>query len=142
MVRVANFNVENLFSRFSILNLDPKTRKRLETDFDSFSLTNKTRKGQELIQLKREPISEVAQQNTARIIDLVNADVLCLQEVEDLPTLRNFAQKVLSQFQKSGHKKYEYFMAIDGNDGRGFGQTITLNDVNVRLCRFEGAEQS
>ena len=125
-IRVGNFNLENLFSRYYILNLDPQTREKLETDeFKTLSMTSKTRKGQNWHQIKREPINEIAQQNTAKIIDAVNADILCLQEIEDLPTLRNFADKILEPIQKKNkHKSYSYFMLIDGNDIRGIDVAI------------------
>lgn len=125
-VRLGNFNVENLFSRYSILNLDPATREKLEEEeFKTLSMTKKTRKGQEWHQLKREPIAGVAQQNTAKVIDVVDADIICLQEVEDLPTLRNFADQILGPIQKdNGHKLYSYFMLVDGNDIRGIDVAI------------------
>lgn len=120
-VRVGNFNLENLFSRYSLLNLDPQEREKLEAEeFKTLSLTKKTRKGQNWHQIKREPILGVAQENTAKIIDHVNADILCVQEIEDLPTLRNFANKILEPIQKKNHnREYSHFMLIDGNDIRG-----------------------
>ena len=51
--------------------------------------------------------------NTAKIINLLQADVLCLIEVEDRDTLDRFNSQVLKT------KRYEHFMLIDGNDPRG-----------------------
>lgn len=124
-LRIANFNVENLFSRYTILNLESKEREKADLDLENLSLANKVRKGQTLTQLRREPINEIAQQNTAKIIDLVNADIICLQEVEGLPTLREFAERIIEPIQKeSKNKPYKYFMSIDGNDQRGIDVAI------------------
>ena len=110
-IRIANYNLENLFSRYYLLDIDKDTREKLESEeFKTLSMTKKTRKGQYWHQVKRAPIDEVAQQNTAKIIDAVNADVICVQEVEDLPTLRNFASKILEPIQKKNkHKPYSHF---------------------------------
>jgi predicted extracellular nuclease len=145
MLRIANFNVENLFSRFTILNLEGKEREKANIDWENLSLTNKVRKGQTLVQLKREPIHEVAQENTAKIIDLVNADVICMQEVEGLPTLRDFSEKILKPIQKkNGNKPYTYFMCIDGNDPRGIDVAVMSRYQlgNIKTHMFEPDPQT
>jgi predicted extracellular nuclease len=126
-IRIANFNVENLFSRYSILNMNEELVEKFEAeDYGKLAMAGKTRKGQEWHQLRREPISEEAQKNTARILDLLNADVVCMQEVEDLPTLRDFADKVLWPLQKQTKKckRYDNFILIDGNDMRGIDVAV------------------
>ncbi|MFN8140072.1 MAG: hypothetical protein U0R49_09775 [Fimbriimonadales bacterium] len=67
-------------------------------------------------ELEREPISEVATENTARVIDLLDADILCVIEAENRTTLKRFNDEVLPVV---GAKPYKHVMLIDGNDDRG-----------------------
>jgi len=75
-------------------------------------------------ELKTGPVEETATENTARILGLLDADVLCLVEAEDRTGLKRFNQDVLP---KVGVTPYEHVMLIDGNDDRGI-------DVAI-LCR-------
>lgn len=75
------------------------------------------------VELKTEPISEVAIENTARVISDVGADVLGVVEVESRPVLRDFNARMLDAV----NGRYDHVMLIDGNDDRGI-------DVGV-LCR-------
>ena len=76
------------------------------------------------IELERELVSEKAIENTARVIETVNADVLCLVEAESRPALVEFDRRFLKSSRRYGRK-----MLIDGNDPRGI-------DVSL-LSRFE-----
>lgn len=75
-------------------------------------------------ELLTEPIKETATENTARVIGLLDADVLCVVEAEDRTGLKRFNEAVLP---KVGVTPYEHVMLIDGNDDRGI-------DVAI-LCR-------
>ena len=67
------------------------------------------------IELVRENVNAVSTDNTARVIQSINADVLCLVEVEDRHTLDRFNRLTLKRFKASfGHN-----LLIDGNDPRG-----------------------
>jgi len=68
----------------------------------------------------REVLSNAAIENTARVIASVDADILCLVEVEDRPTLERFHQDILKRggFLSDTHV-YPNNMLIDGNDDRG-----------------------
>jgi endonuclease/exonuclease/phosphatase family metal-dependent hydrolase len=68
------------------------------------------------VELVSEPVREAAAQNTARVIDAVNADVLAVVEAEDRTTLRLFNEKLLRAVDAT---PYEHVMLIDGNDDRG-----------------------
>jgi endonuclease/exonuclease/phosphatase family metal-dependent hydrolase len=63
-----------------------------------------------------DPIDGRAVSNTARVICDVNADVLCMVEVESRPTLLNFAEQQLHP--RDGFLPYTEFMLVDGNDTR------------------------
>ena len=98
-VRIATFNCENLFARFKFRsNVDPDKAKvdgwmADGTKFDRFS-------GNE-------------RKLTAGVIRATKADVIALQEVENIQVLRKFRTKFLG-----GPKKYPYILVIDGNDPR------------------------
>lgn len=163
-MRIATYNVENLFSRVSAMNSDDtaksgvvladaaelqrlieqpaysevdkarmlailkkhrafgkagpfflqETRKRLvSTRTPQRIVANGRGDWVGWIEWRRELVSGRAIENTGRVIAEVNADVLCLVEVENRPVLRRFNETVL----KAG--RYPYAMLIDGNDERG-----------------------
>jgi len=64
------------------------------------------------IEFKRAKFSDVARENTARVIKDVRADVACIVEADNRPTLRSFDAHLLDS-------RYPYEMLIDGNDQRG-----------------------
>jgi len=66
--------------------------------------------------LAKEPVTEAACTNIARVIDLVNADVLAVVEAENRILLKDFNEAVLP---KVTPRAYEHVMLIDGNDKRG-----------------------
>ncbi|NWG36570.1 endonuclease/exonuclease/phosphatase family protein [Nitrososphaera sp.] len=171
-MRLATFNVENMFDRPAIMNL-PKWsdgRKVLE-DFadltnlaekDSYSAADKSRmltimdrntglltagkskyialnkirgsflkkpkgKPAEIVangrsswigwfELRKEHVEETAIENTARVINEVNADVLCVVEADNRIVLTRFNEQVIP---KVGGQQYDHAMLIDGNDERG-----------------------
>jgi len=68
------------------------------------------------VELKTEHVDARATENTARVINSVNADVVAVVEAEDRTTLRRFNDQMLPRV---GGTKYEHVMLIDGNDDRG-----------------------
>lgn len=96
MIRVATFNVENLFARYRFReNVDP-------LNLDSFTIN----------QLAFDIYDETSKQITARALKEVNADIVALQEVESLPVLDRFNSRYL------GGMKYKHRILIDGFDPR------------------------
>lgn len=99
-IKVATFNVENLFARFQFRRnvKDPEKiiRDGWTVNHTYFSIYNETAKA-----------------ITAETIKALDADVLALQEVENLDTLRKFRTDYLG-----GRKGYPYAIIIDGNDPR------------------------
>jgi endonuclease/exonuclease/phosphatase family metal-dependent hydrolase len=65
------------------------------------------------IKFTRGDISGTAIRNTGRVIKELNADVLCIVEVEDRQLLGHFNSKVLTS------KRFMNHMVVDGNDDRG-----------------------
>ena len=64
------------------------------------------------VELITEPVDELATRMTARVIGDVAADVLCVVEAEDRPSLVRFDVELLG-------RRYAHRMLVDGNDPRG-----------------------
>lgn len=97
-LRLGTFNCENLFARFQFnKNIDPaKVSKNGFTVNDTyFDLLNATEK-----------------RLTGEVIKALNADVLALQEIENLDVLKRFRGDWLKSL------GYTYAMLVDGNDPR------------------------
>ena len=67
-------------------------------------------------ELAKGPVRETATANTARVIGLVGADVLCVVEAENRSALKRFSEGVLPTV---GAQAFAHVMLIDGNDERG-----------------------
>lgn len=68
------------------------------------------------VDLKLEPVDEIATRNTARVIKDSEPDVLAVIEAESRPALIEFSEHVLPAV---GGKRFFHAMLIDGNDERG-----------------------
>lgn len=98
-IRIATFNCENLFARFKFnKDVDPEAAVRDGWDANRahFSILN-----------------DLEKRITALAIKETRADVLALQEVENLDTLKRFRNQFLG-----GSRAYPYALAVDGNDPR------------------------
>jgi predicted extracellular nuclease len=98
-IRVGTFNVENLFARYRFKsNTDPETAVRdgWTADKRRFTIQNETSK-----------------KITAKTIKALKADLLALQEVENLDTLKRFRSRYLG-----GRRAYPHALVVDGNDPR------------------------
>ena len=73
------------------------------------------------VELVRADVTDAAVKNTARVIADVDADVICLIEVEDRNLLQKFHDGLLEKefLQPSGKAGYSYILLVDGNDPRG-----------------------
>lgn len=68
------------------------------------------------LELRDEPVDEVAMRNTARVIRDLKANVLAVVEAESRPVVQQFNQQLLKAV---GGKPFRHVMVIDGNDSRG-----------------------
>ena len=94
-LRIATFNVENLFARYNF-------RKNFTPTADGFSINN----------LAFDLYDEDAKKLTAKVIKEMDADVVCLQEVENMEVLERFVSRYL------GGKGYKHRMLIDSHEMR------------------------
>jgi endonuclease/exonuclease/phosphatase family metal-dependent hydrolase len=113
-VTVGTFNLNNLFSRFNfqgeieaIRDSDTSVDSKLEYKFGAGD-TYKIRgyEGRLVKGKKPEEISQISER-----IKSMNVDVLAIQEVEDVDTLRQFNKEYLSGM-------YPYQVLVEGNDQR------------------------
>ncbi len=98
--RIATFNCENLFARYKFRsNVDPRTaiRDGWLPDKRRFDLND-----------------DDAKRITGNAIEETDADVVCLQEVESLDTLKRFRSHHIHR----GSRTYPYIALVDGNDPR------------------------
>jgi endonuclease/exonuclease/phosphatase family metal-dependent hydrolase len=64
------------------------------------------------VELITEPVDETGTRMTAKVIGEVAADILCVVEAEDRPSLVRFNEELLGS-------RYGHAMLVDGNDPRG-----------------------
>jgi endonuclease/exonuclease/phosphatase family metal-dependent hydrolase len=78
------------------------------------------------VELTRDANTDIAVQNTARVIGDVNADIICLIEVESRVELQKLHDQLLfPQFlQPANREGYKYILLIDGNDDRGIDVAV------------------
>ncbi|MBU7022606.1 MAG: endonuclease/exonuclease/phosphatase family protein [Theionarchaea archaeon] len=78
------------------------------------------------VELSRSNRDDIAVKNTARVICDIDADIICLIEVEDRPSLQMFHDDLLfSQFMNpAGKQGYEHILLMDGNDRRDIDVSV------------------
>jgi endonuclease/exonuclease/phosphatase family metal-dependent hydrolase len=123
-IRLTTFNCENLFGRYRFLDKpsvsDTSARSTLNYTnsiqvYDVVALEGRSNR------VKPKPITHVQRVNTAGAILGATPDILCVNEVENLATLRIFNALYLKNY-------FERMVLIDGNDPRGI-------DVGVLIKR-------
>lgn len=67
------------------------------------------------VELTKQNTNEISIQNTARVVKAIDADILCIVEVDDRIALKRFNEFLL----KKENIEYPHVMVIDGNDERG-----------------------
>ncbi|MBI5716377.1 MAG: endonuclease/exonuclease/phosphatase family protein [Burkholderiales bacterium] len=85
------------------------------------------------LELRDEPVDEVAMRNTARVMTEVGADILAVVEAESRPVLSAFNQQIVSSV---GGDPFSYVMVIDGNDERGIDVgALSRSSCSIGLMR-------
>lgn len=100
-ITIATFNCENLFRRF-----------KFNSNISKESVEKKLKDGFIIDKTVLSTVTETERELTAVAIKAAKADIVCLQEIENMDTLKNFLSTYLS------NAGYKYKMLIDGNDPR------------------------
>jgi predicted extracellular nuclease len=122
-VRIATFNTENLMRRFDFtgfrndLNMD---RALLLFDIHD------ERQYRELEQARVIAQTDDTRQLTALAIADANADIVCLQEVDNIDVLKAFEYGYLFKMVGNGYRQK---MLIEGNDSRGIDVAVMMRET-------------
>ena len=117
-VRIATFNVENLMARFDFSGW----RNAMRRDRSISDREIKSKRDYQLLEQARViAYEDDARQMTALAIADCHADIVCLQEVEDLETLEGFEKNYLLPMTGL---VYPQKIWIEGNDGRGIDVAV------------------
>lgn len=122
VLRIATFNTENLLSRFDFSGFDADYRQDRVTRL--FDAQNKEQYKQMEI-ARQVSITDDTRQMTALAIADADADIICLQEVEDLDTLKAFERGYLYRMMGEG---YRHKYIAEGNDRRGIDVAIMMRE--------------
>ncbi|APX70487.1 MULTISPECIES: endonuclease/exonuclease/phosphatase family protein [unclassified Brucella] len=123
MFTIATFNVENLMRRFDFSGF----RNELHQDrtLQLFEIGDETQY-RLLEQARAIAHADDTRQMTALAIAETRADILCLQEVDNLAALNAFEYGYL--FKMIGYG-YRHKYLIDGNDSRGIDVAVMMRDT-------------
>ena len=117
-IKITTFNCENLFGRYRILDKPPTTAiKNLETllQIPEVVVLEPGRSGK----IKPAAIAQTQRTTTGKAILGAAPDILAVQEVENLSTLRIFNHKYLGD-------AFDRVLLVDGNDARGIDVGLLL----------------
>jgi predicted extracellular nuclease len=134
-LRLATFNVENLLTRFDFTGY--RNQLRQDRVIKLFEVNNEGTY-QQLEQARVIASTDDTRQMTALAIADADADILCLQEIDNMAALQAFEYGYLYRMVGNGYRQ-KYL--VEGNDSRGIdvavlmreetrdGQKIELKDI-------------
>ena len=127
-VRLATFNVENMFTRF---DFDPN--KRIETN--SILEIEDRRERDAAARIQRVLLDDDQRIASALTLRAAGADVVCLQEVEGHKALKAFNERYL---RRVGLRPYPHVLILEGNDRRGIDVALLSRFPVVHLRSHVG----
>lgn len=130
-VRIATFNAENLLSRFDFSGF--RNELRQDRVAQLFEPANEAEYRQMEI-ARAVSLTDDTRQLTALAIAEADADIICLQEVENLDTLHRFEYGYLYKMIGAG---YRHKALIEGNDSRGINLAVMAREETRDGARIE-----
>lgn len=124
-VRIATFNTENLLSRFDFTGYRNELRQDRVSQLYEFTSEAQYRQAEIA---RAVSLTDDTRQMTALAIADADADILCLQEVENLDTLHRFEYGYLFKMIGDG---YRHKALIDGNDSRGINLAVLAREKTL-----------
>jgi predicted extracellular nuclease len=121
-VRIATFNAENLLSRFDFSGFRNELRQDRVAQLYDFSSEAQYRQAEIA---RAVSLTDDTRQMTALAIAEADADILCLQEVENLDTLHRFEYGYLFKMIGDG---YRHKVLVEGNDQRGINLALMVRE--------------
>lgn len=121
-LRLATFNTENLMQRFDFSGL--KHPHRVDRALQLFDIDSDA-EFRSLEKARAVSIADDTRQMTGLTIADCEADIICLQEVENMDALNAFEKGYLYRMLGSGYRQKHL---IEGNDGRGIDVAIMARE--------------
>jgi predicted extracellular nuclease len=122
-VRIATFNVENLMARFDFSGFNNERYR--DRTIAMLNVKNE-KQYQQLEQARVVAHADDTRQMTALAIADTMADIICLQEVENMQALEAFEHGYLYKMAGSGYRQK---FLIDGNDSRGIDVAVMAKET-------------
>ncbi len=121
-LRLATFNIENLMSRFDFSGYRNELRRDRALRFYDIQKEEHYKRLEEALQVN---LTDDTRQMSAQAVADADADILCLQEVDNMEALAAFEYGYLFRMMGSGYRQ-KYI--IEGNDSRGIDVAILMRE--------------
>lgn len=121
-LRLGTFNIENLMTRFDFTGW--RNRLRQDRVLQLFEVGSKE-VYEQLEQARLIAETDDTRQLSALAIADADADILCLQEVDNMPALEAFEYGYLYRMVGNGYRQK---FLVEGNDGRGIDVAVLMRE--------------
>ncbi|MDE1158366.1 MAG: endonuclease [Neorhizobium sp.] len=130
-LRLGTFNIENLMTRFDFSGFRNQLRKdRVLALYD----VKDPKVYEQLEQARMIAETDDTRQLSALAIADADADILCLQEIDNMPALEAFEYGYLYRMVGNGYRQK---FLIEGNDRRGIDVAVLMREKTISGERIE-----